>query len=47
MLFNTWSVLNSLLCPGGGGMWFQMTKALRTSQLINKKTGEIGQGSIQ
>jgi hypothetical protein len=29
MFFNTWSVLNSPLCPGGGGgAWFQMTKAL-------------------
>jgi hypothetical protein len=30
MFFNTWSVLNSPLYPGGGGPWFQMTEALYT-----------------
>ena len=27
-VFNTWLVLCSPLCPGGGGPWLQMTEAL-------------------
>ena len=26
-VFNTWLVLSSPLCPGGGGPWLQMTEA--------------------
>ena len=34
-VFNTWLVLSSPLCPGGGGLWLQMTEALLSLILYN------------